>query len=83
MFGDTSEGRVPGYGKIAITIDQSISKVLLIDSLDYNLLSVSQLCEMDYNYLFTEQGGSTRSSSSVGTPSLTSFAPFLISKTSR
>jgi hypothetical protein len=56
MFGDNSEGRVLGYGKIAITTDQSISNVLLVDSLDYNLLSISQLCEMDYNYLFTNKG---------------------------
>jgi hypothetical protein len=56
MFVDNSEGRVLGYGKIAITTDHSISKVLLIDSLDYNLLSVSQLCEMGYNCLFTNKG---------------------------
>jgi hypothetical protein len=43
MFGDNSEENVPGYGKIAITTDHSISKVLLIHSLDYNLLSVSTL----------------------------------------
>jgi hypothetical protein len=46
MFGDNSEGKVLGYGKIVITTDDSISKVLLVDSLDYNLLSMSQLCEM-------------------------------------
>jgi hypothetical protein len=56
MFDDNSEGRVLGYGKIAITTDHSISKVLLIDSLDYNLLSVSQLCEVGYNCLFTNKG---------------------------
>jgi hypothetical protein len=56
MFGDNSEGKVLGYGKIAITTDHSISKVLLVDSLDYNLLSMSQLCEMGYNYLFTNKG---------------------------
>jgi hypothetical protein len=56
MFGDNSEEKVLGYGKIAITIDHSISKVLLVDSLDYNLLSMSQLCEMCYNYLFTNKG---------------------------
>jgi hypothetical protein len=55
-FGDNSEGNVFGYGKIAITTDHSISKVLLIDSLYYNLLSVSQFCEMGYNYLFTNKG---------------------------
>jgi hypothetical protein len=56
MFGDNSKGRVLGYGKIAITTDHSISKVLLIDSLDYILLSVSQLYEMGYNCLFTNKG---------------------------
>jgi hypothetical protein len=56
MFGDNSEGRVFGYDKIAITTDHSISKDLLVDSLDYNLLSVSELCEMGYNYLFTNKG---------------------------
>jgi hypothetical protein len=55
-FGDNSEENVLGYGKITITTDYSISKVLLVDSLDYNLLSVSQLCEMGYNYLFTNKG---------------------------
>jgi hypothetical protein len=56
MFGDNSEGRVLGYGKISITTDYSISKILLVVSLDYNLLSMSQLCEMGYNYLFTNKG---------------------------
>jgi hypothetical protein len=28
----------------------------LVDSLDYNLLSVSQLCKMGYNCLFTDIG---------------------------
>jgi hypothetical protein len=40
-FGDNSKGKVLGYGKIAITIDHSILKVLLVESLDYNLLSIS------------------------------------------
>jgi hypothetical protein len=30
--------------------------ILFVDSLDYNLLSVSQLCKMGYNYLFTDIG---------------------------
>jgi hypothetical protein len=55
MFGDNSEGKVLGYGKIAITIVHFISKVLLVDPLDYNLLSMSQLCEMSYNCLFTNK----------------------------
>jgi hypothetical protein len=55
-FGDNGQGRVLGFDKIAITINHSISKVLLVESLDYNLLFVSQLCEMGYNYLFTDKG---------------------------
>jgi hypothetical protein len=45
-FSDNSQGQVLGIGKIAITTEHSISKVLLVESLDYNLLFVSQLCEM-------------------------------------
>jgi hypothetical protein len=40
-------------GKIAITSEHSISNVFLVESLEYNLLSVSQLCNMGYNCLFT------------------------------
>ena len=40
-------------GKTAITNEHSISNVFLVESLGYNLLSVSQLCNMGYNYLFT------------------------------
>jgi hypothetical protein len=40
----------------SISPDHSISNVFLVDSLDYNLLSVSQLCKMGYNCLFTDIG---------------------------
>jgi hypothetical protein len=40
-FGDNSQGRVLGHSKIAITTEYLISKVLLVESLDYNLLSDS------------------------------------------
>jgi hypothetical protein len=55
-FGDNSQGQVLGFGRIAITTKHSISKVLLVESLDYNLLSISQLCERGYNCLFTDKG---------------------------
>jgi hypothetical protein len=42
--------------KIAISPDHSISNVFFVYSLDYNLLSVSQLCKMGYNCLFTDVG---------------------------
>jgi hypothetical protein len=54
-FGDNSQGQVLSFGKIAVTTEHSISKVL-VESLDYNLLSISQLCEIGYNYLFTNKG---------------------------
>jgi hypothetical protein len=55
-FGDGNQGLVKGLGKIAISPDHSISNVFLVDSLDYNLLFVSQLCKMGYNCLFTDVG---------------------------
>jgi hypothetical protein len=45
-----------GHDKNFITTEHSISKVLRIESFDYNLLSMSQLCEIDYNCLFTNNG---------------------------
>jgi hypothetical protein len=55
-FRDGNQGLVKGLGKIAISPDHSIFNVFLVDSLDYNLLSVSQLCKMGYNCLFTDIG---------------------------
>ena len=37
-------------------LEHSITNVLHVDSLSYNLLSVSQLCEMGYNCLFMDKG---------------------------
>ena len=56
LFGDNSKGDVISLGKVAITLEHSITNVLHVDSLGYNLLSVSQLCEMDFNCLFTNKG---------------------------
>jgi hypothetical protein len=47
---------VKGLGKIFISPAHSISNVFLVDSLDFNLLSVSQLCKMGYKCLFTNVG---------------------------
>jgi hypothetical protein len=55
-FGDGNQGLVKELGKIAISPDNSVSNVFLVDSLDYNLLSDSQLCKMGYNCLFTDVG---------------------------
>jgi hypothetical protein len=55
-FGGNGGGTVVGLGKIAISINHSISDVYLVKSLDYNLLSVTHLWEIGYNYLFTNEG---------------------------
>jgi hypothetical protein len=52
IFGDGNQGKVKGIGKIAITTKYSISNVFLVESLGYNLLSVSQLHHMGYHCLF-------------------------------
>ncbi|XP_035818380.1 uncharacterized protein [Zea mays] len=54
VFGDSGKSKVIGIGKIPISDQQSLSNVLLVDSLSYNLLSVSQLCGMSYNCLFSD-----------------------------
>ena len=56
VFGDNSKGEVIGLGKIALTHDNSITNIYLVETLGYNLLSVSQLCGMGYNCLFTNEG---------------------------
>ena len=38
MFGDNGKGKVKGLGKIVISNDMSISNVLLVESLNFNLL---------------------------------------------
>ena len=46
IFGANSRGKVKEIGTIAISSDHSLSKVLLVDSLKFNLLSVTQLCDL-------------------------------------
>jgi hypothetical protein len=43
IFADGSEGKVLGLGKIAISTNHPISNVFLVQSVNCNLLSVSQL----------------------------------------
>jgi hypothetical protein len=41
IFGDGNQGKVKGIGKIAVITKHSISNVFLVESLGYNLLSIS------------------------------------------
>ena len=46
IFGDNGKGKVKGLDKIAI------SNVLLVESLNFNLLSVAQLCDLGFKCIF-------------------------------
>ena len=47
-----AKGKVKGLGKIAISNDMSISNVLLVERLNFNLLSVAQLCDLGFKCIF-------------------------------
>jgi hypothetical protein len=51
-FGDNGKGKVKGLDKIVISNDLSISNVLLVESLNFNLLSVAQLCDLGFKCIF-------------------------------
>jgi hypothetical protein len=55
-FAGNEKGKVLGTGNIILNSKFSLSKVLLIESLGYNLLSLSQLCDSGFNYLFINEG---------------------------
>ena len=52
----TMRGKVKGLGKIAISNDMSIFNVLLVESLNFNLLSVAQLCDLGFKCIFRVDG---------------------------
>src|SRR3954453_5790709 len=45
-FGYNNKGKVIGLVKVAISKDKHIDKVMLVQSLVYNLMSISKLCDM-------------------------------------
>src|SRR3954466_3606746 len=52
-FGDNNKGKVIGLGKVAISKDKHIDRVMLVQSLGYNLMSISKLCDMGMLVLFS------------------------------
>ena len=54
-FGNNKKGKVVGLGKIAITQEKSLPDVLLVDDLEYNLLSIAQLCDKGYKCIFSSK----------------------------
>jgi hypothetical protein len=51
-FGDDKKGKVLGTGVIKVNDYFTLNDVALMDSLRYNLLSVSQLCDADLSVCF-------------------------------
>ena len=80
IFGDNSKGKVIGLGKIAFNHENSIINVYLVETLGYNLLSVSKLCGMGYNCLFTNEGVTVtrREDSSIAFTSLLKGKVYLV-----
>src|SRR3954470_11731347 len=55
-FADKGKSKVLGLRRVAISRDQYIDKVMLVESLGYNLMSVSMLCDLDLVVLFGKYG---------------------------
>nr|XP_009797843.1 PREDICTED: uncharacterized protein LOC104244177 [Nicotiana sylvestris] len=51
-FGDDSKGKIIGTGTIPFNNNYYITEVYLVDRLNYNLLSISQLCDSGYKVNF-------------------------------
>jgi hypothetical protein len=52
-FGDDRKGGVKGIGEVAISKDYNLSILLLVHSLNFNVLSIAQLCDNGYKCTFT------------------------------
>ena len=52
IFADKGKSQVLGLGKVAISKDKHMDKVMLVESLGYNLMSVSMLCDLDMVVVF-------------------------------
>ena len=63
IFGDNSRGEVKEMGNINVSQDHSLSNVLLVDSLKFNLLPITQLCDHGYKCIFTSDSVEVTSSS--------------------
>src|ERR1043165_3039361 len=55
-FVDKGKRKVLGVERVAISRDQYIDKVMLVESLGYKLMSVSMLCDLDLVVLFGKYG---------------------------
>jgi transposase InsO family protein len=63
-FGDKKKGRILGIGNVGKGSSTLVKNVLLVDSLKYNLLSISQLCDNGFDVMFSKKACSIIDSSS-------------------
>ena len=49
---EKGKSKVLGLGKVAISKDRHMDKFMLVESLGYNLMSVSMLCDLDMVVVF-------------------------------
>ncbi|XP_070010802.1 uncharacterized protein [Nicotiana sylvestris] len=55
-FGDDSKRKIVGTGTVPFNNNCDITEVYLVDRLNYNLLSISQLCDSGYEVRFKKTG---------------------------
>ncbi|XP_070035482.1 uncharacterized protein [Nicotiana tomentosiformis] len=55
-FGDDSKGKIVGTRTVPLNNNCDITEVYLVDGLNYNLLSISQLCDSGYEVKFKKTG---------------------------
>ena len=51
-YANKGKSKVLGLGKVAISKDRHMEKVMLVESLGYNLMSASMLCDLDMVVVF-------------------------------
>ena len=51
-FADTGKSKVLGLGRVAISKDQHMDEVMLVESPGFNLMSVSMLCDLNMIVIF-------------------------------
>jgi hypothetical protein len=62
-FGDDKKGKVLGTDVIKVNDSFTLNDVALVDRLRYNLLSVSQLCDIDLSVFFRKSDSHVLNSS--------------------
>src|SRR5215216_7940096 len=51
-YADKGKSKVLGLGKVAISKDRHMEKVMLVESLGYNLMSISMIGDLDMIFTF-------------------------------